>query len=123
MTAAQCTGAWAKRPRRSAAGTEPAVEVDQPGCSYNPDAAQHQDAVAVAVAAEVSKGLAAQLAPQAPPLLAGDAGAAEQDELGLLQVCWLPARAHHELEARMCKARNREAMGPGQGALLWAVAT
>ncbi len=32
-----------------------AVEVDIPGCSFNPDLEQHQDAVAEAVAAEMSK--------------------------------------------------------------------
>lgn len=31
------------------------VEIDLPGCSYNPDAEQHQDALAEAVAAEMAK--------------------------------------------------------------------
>lgn len=33
----------------------PAVEIDQAGCSYNPDVELHQEAVAVAVAAETRK--------------------------------------------------------------------
>lgn len=33
----------------------PAVEVDLPGCSYNPDQEQHQDAIALAVATEMQK--------------------------------------------------------------------
>ncbi len=60
------------------------MEVDQPGCSYNPEPAQHQDAVAAAVAAEVQKQIAAELRPKRPTLIAD--GAAEQDELHLLQV-------------------------------------
>lgn len=35
----------------------PAVEVDGPGCSYNPDPVNHQEALAVAVAAEVRKAM------------------------------------------------------------------
>ncbi len=31
------------------------MEIDLPGCSYNPDAEQHQDALAEAVAAEMAK--------------------------------------------------------------------
>jgi len=40
-----------------------AVEVDPAGCSYNPDYEHHQDAVAEAVAAEVSKQIARDLEP------------------------------------------------------------
>lgn len=31
------------------------VEVDMPGCSFNPEEEQHQDAIAEAVAAEMAK--------------------------------------------------------------------
>ena len=31
------------------------MEIDAPGCSFNPDLEQHQDTVAEAVAAEMSK--------------------------------------------------------------------
>lgn len=72
------------RPMVAANAARPAVEVDQPGCSYNPDAEQHQDAVAAAVAAEVQKQLAAELAPKPPVGLAH--GAAELDDLRMLQV-------------------------------------
>ena len=58
--------------------------MDQPGCSYNPDAVQHQDAVASAVAAEVRKQLAAELAPK--PLEMVGTGEATQDDLRMLQV-------------------------------------
>ena len=43
-----------------------AVEIDRPGCSYNPDAEQHQDAVAEAVAAEMSKIYANEHNPRPP---------------------------------------------------------
>jgi Nop53 (60S ribosomal biogenesis) len=58
--------------------------VDQPGCSYNPDAGQHQEAVAEAVAAEVQKQLAAELAPK--PLEMVATSEAKQDDLRMLQV-------------------------------------
>ena len=41
-----------------------AVEVDIPGCSFNPDLEQHQDAVAEAVAAEMAKVYALEHAPK-----------------------------------------------------------
>lgn len=41
-----------------------AVEVDPAGCSYNPDHEQHQDAVAVAVAAENMKLIDRELQPK-----------------------------------------------------------
>jgi nucleolar protein 53 len=44
-----------RRRRPSRIAPIPAVEVDAAGCSYNPDAEQHQDAVGVAVAAELAK--------------------------------------------------------------------
>lgn len=62
-----------------------AVEVDQPGCSYNPDAEQHQDAIAAAVAAEVRKTIASELMPKAPPRFSNEA-AGHISELDMLQV-------------------------------------
>ena len=75
-----------KRQRLSKAvgAAAPAVAVDLPGCSYNPEPEQHQDALAAAVAAEVSKAIEQELQPLAPQSH-GD-GDAEQDELALLQV-------------------------------------
>lgn len=83
-----CCTAAPKRARtgRPVGAARPAVEVDQPGCSYNPDAVQHQDAVASAVAAEVQKQLAAELAPKPPAAIAEAMTAHQQDELRLLQV-------------------------------------
>ena len=60
------------------------VEVDAPGCSYNPDFEQHQDAVAAAVAAEVRKAIDNELQPIAPPRTVDYQ--LETDELTLLQV-------------------------------------
>lgn len=76
--------AGTRNSKKLAAFDRPAVEVDQPGCSYNPDAVQHQDAVASAVAAEVQKQLAAELAPK--PLEMVATGEATQDDLRMLQV-------------------------------------
>lgn len=60
------------------------VEVDAPGCSYNPDFEQHQDAVAAAVAAELRKAIDNELQPIAPPRVVDYQP--ETDELTLLQV-------------------------------------
>lgn len=46
----------------------PAVEVDGPGCSYNPSYQDHQDALGKAVAHEMGKEYAKILQPQAPKL-------------------------------------------------------
>mmetsp|Transcript_14530 Transcript_14530/g.31614 ORF Transcript_14530/g.31614 Transcript_14530/m.31614 type:complete len:445 (-) Transcript_14530:345-1679(-) len=80
----------AKRARKAAAAAGlpvpsiRAVEVDLPGCSYNPDAEQHQDALAQLVAGEMKKILRKELEPRAPP---GEVeGAGPLDELEQLQV-------------------------------------
>lgn len=52
VAAAAAAGAAAAALRRPAV---PAVEIDPAGCSYNPDHEQHQEAVALAVAAETRK--------------------------------------------------------------------
>jgi nucleolar protein 53 len=44
----------------------PAVEVDMPGCSFNPEYESHQDALAVAVAHEYKQELKQELMPKAP---------------------------------------------------------
>ncbi|KAG2429911.1 hypothetical protein HXX76_010691 [Chlamydomonas incerta] len=51
---------------KAAAGPR-AVAPDLPGCSFNPDHEQHQDALAVLVAAELKKELTRELRPEAPP--------------------------------------------------------
>ena len=62
----------------------PAIEIDAPGCSFNPDRELHQDAVAVAVAAEMKKIYDKDLEPTAP--LAVVDYDPETDELAMLQV-------------------------------------
>ncbi|GJP81719.1 hypothetical protein CLOP_g11856 [Closterium sp. NIES-67] len=47
----------------------PAVEIDAPGCSFNPSIEEHQDAIAVAVADELKESYQAALAPTPPQLL------------------------------------------------------
>ncbi len=53
VAAAAAAGAAAAAALRRPA--VPAVEIDPAGCSYNPDREQHQEAVALAVAAETRK--------------------------------------------------------------------
>ena len=62
-----------------------AVEIDAPGCSYNPDPEDHQDAVAEAVAAEMSKQYAEEMLPKPMKVLRMP----EIDELDALLVCQL----------------------------------
>jgi nucleolar protein 53 len=62
----------------------PAVEVDQPGCSFNPDYEAHQDAIAAAVAREYKRQLRQELAPSAPSLHAPADYKAPEDELDAL---------------------------------------
>jgi len=62
----------------------PAIEIDAPGCSFNPDRELHQDSVAVAVAAEMKKIYDKDLEPTAP--LAVVDYDPETDELAILQV-------------------------------------
>jgi hypothetical protein len=46
------------------------VQVDDPGCSYNPDKQQHEEVVAHAVAVEVQKSIEGELrTPMARPKL------------------------------------------------------
>lgn len=59
----------------------PAVEVDPPGCSYNPPFEAHQDALAQAVADEIQKVYRQELAPQPLPNVAHAAEIAHQTEL------------------------------------------
>ncbi|XP_039010073.1 ribosome biogenesis protein NOP53-like [Hibiscus syriacus] len=48
--------------------TIPAVEVEAPGCSYNPSFESHQDSLAQAVAEEMQKAYKIELGPQPVPL-------------------------------------------------------
>lgn len=62
------------------------VEVDKPGSSYNPDPDQHEEALAEAEAAEVTKANKPLLQATAPPRSLPICLGAEDDELALLQV-------------------------------------
>lgn len=55
---------WKKEVSKS-----PAVEIDAPGCSYNPEFELHQAVVAEAVAVEMKKQYDRELLPTAPPEL------------------------------------------------------
>ena len=66
------------------------IDIDLPGCSYNPDPEIHQEAIAVAVAAEMQKIYAKDLLPLAPPTFIdmrdhNEGDSKEEDELELLQ--------------------------------------
>ena len=43
------------------------MEVDAPGCSYNPDKEHHEDIIAAAVAEEIQKGINAGMRAKGPP--------------------------------------------------------
>ncbi|CAI7927650.1 unnamed protein product [Closterium sp. NIES-54] len=58
-----------KEDRSKAGSSIPAVEIDAPGCSFNPSVEEHQDAIAVAVAEELKESYQAVLAPTPPQLM------------------------------------------------------
>ena len=62
-----------------------AVQIDAPGCSYNPDSEAHQEVVAEAVAAEMRKQYDRELQPIAPPRVV-DLQDYQEDELERLLV-------------------------------------
>ncbi|CAL5221260.1 g3419 [Coccomyxa viridis] len=57
----------AKRRKADAPKHIPIVEVDAPGCSYNPDKDHHEEVVAAAVAEEMQKGLDVEMRAKGPP--------------------------------------------------------
>nr|GLL27469.1 uncharacterized protein At2g40430-like [Ipomoea trifida] len=57
-----------KTKRKSVTSIIPAVEVDPPGCSFNPPSESHQDALASAVADEMQKVYRDELGPEPVPL-------------------------------------------------------
>ena len=63
----------------------PIVEVDAPGCSYNPDKDHHEEVVAAAVAEEMQKGLDVEMRAKGPPKHVS--WQPEVDPLLQLQVC------------------------------------
>jgi nucleolar protein 53 len=100
-----------KRPRHRPAPPRmpaaPAVAVDGPGCSYNPDREAHQEAVAVAVAAELKKATARELQPTAP--VQRVEYEPEADELAALQT-------EAEMEGDGAGGSGSEEEGGGRGA-------
>jgi hypothetical protein len=71
--AKRSSGSSSKR-KRPAPAPIAAVEIDMPGCSFNPEYEAHQDALAVAVAREYKQQLKEELAPKAPSLFAPAGG-------------------------------------------------
>ena len=61
------------------------MEVDAPGCSYNPDKDHHEEVVAAAVAEEMQKGLDVEMRAKGPPKHVS--WQPEVDPLLQLQVC------------------------------------
>ncbi|CAK0781566.1 hypothetical protein CVIRNUC_005407 [Coccomyxa viridis] len=57
----------AKRRKAEPPRNIPLVEVDAPGCSYNPDREHHEDIVAAAVAEEIQKDINAGMRGKGPP--------------------------------------------------------
>ncbi|XP_011622639.1 uncharacterized protein At2g40430 [Amborella trichopoda] len=56
-----------KAKKKSKRSVIPAVEIEPPGCSFNPSTDDHQDSLAVAVADEMQKVYRAELGPQPVP--------------------------------------------------------
>jgi hypothetical protein len=72
--AAKRSSSSSSKRKRPAPAPIAAVEIDMPGCSFNPEYEAHQDALAVAVAREYKQQLKEELAPKAPSLFAPAGG-------------------------------------------------
>ncbi|CAN6326661.1 unnamed protein product [Urochloa humidicola] len=72
-----------KAKKRSTASVIPAVEVEAPGCSFNPPFEAHQDALAQAVADERHKILMKELGPAPVPLIVPGEAITEEDKFFL----------------------------------------
>ncbi|CAN6331383.1 unnamed protein product [Urochloa humidicola] len=72
-----------KAKKRSTASVIPAVEVEAPGCSFNPPFEAHQDALAQAVADERHKILMKELGPAPVPLIVPGEAIPEEDKFFL----------------------------------------
>ncbi|CAI0378041.1 unnamed protein product [Linum tenue] len=87
----------------------PAVEVDPPGCSFNPHFEAHQDSLAQAVAQEMQKVYQSELGPQPVPLtVQGDA--IEEEEMYFLEVDNVDDEANDENEADPEKSSSMKKM-------------
>ncbi|CAH9085662.1 unnamed protein product [Cuscuta epithymum] len=79
------TGEQNVKRKKSKSSVIPAVEVDPPGCSFNPFPECHQDALAVAVADEMKKVYRDELGPEPVPLtVPGDT--VDEDNMYFLDV-------------------------------------
>ncbi|CAN6349749.1 unnamed protein product [Urochloa humidicola] len=72
-----------KAKKKSTASVIPAVEVEAPGCSFNPPYEAHQDALAQAVADERHKTLMKELGPTPVPLIVPGEAITEEDKFFL----------------------------------------
>ncbi|CAI5463604.1 unnamed protein product [Closterium sp. Yama58-4] len=79
-----------KEERNKPGSAIPAVEIDAPGCSFNPSVEEHQDAIAVAVAEELRESYQAALAPTPPQLLVSRA---EEEEARMQEAAVAPGSA------------------------------
>ncbi|KQK07592.1 ribosome biogenesis protein NOP53 [Brachypodium distachyon] len=68
---------------RSTTSVFPAVEVEPPGCSFNPDKEDHQDSLAQAVANEMTKIYTKELGPKPVPLTVIGEAVTEEDKFFL----------------------------------------
>ncbi|WCJ20001.1 Ribosome biogenesis protein NOP53 [Euphorbia peplus] len=82
----------------------PAVEVEAPGCSYNPPPEAHQDALAQAVAVEMQKIYKSELGPQPVPLVSR----AELRVLDEEDMCFLEADDADEDEDNIIENEDTE---------------
>ncbi|KAJ0555401.1 putative ribosome biogenesis protein Nop53/GLTSCR2 [Helianthus annuus] len=64
----------------------PAVEVEPPGCSYNPTSESHQDSLAQAVADEMQKVYTKELRP-APVPLTVEGGVIDEEDVDVFSRC------------------------------------
>lgn len=72
-----------KKKAKSVAAHIPAVEVEPPGCSFNPPFEAHQDALAEAVAIEMKKSYRKELEPEPLPFVAPTEELDEEDKFFL----------------------------------------
>ncbi|MFS7951594.1 putative ribosome biogenesis protein Nop53/GLTSCR2 [Helianthus anomalus] len=73
-----------------------AVEVESPGCSYNPSFESHQDSLAQAVADEMQKVYTKELRPTPVPLTV-EAGVIDEEDVGITLNCLRELMQHHIL--------------------------
>lgn len=114
-----------KRKKKAKPSLIPAVEVEPPGCSFNPEDESHKDSLAQAVAEEMKKVYKSELGPQPIPLtIPGEAISEEDryflevdngDEENQTEDADIDAEKRKSKEKRVTKAeRNRKLRRKGQ---------